>query len=102
MFREINEIKTHEKNLCGNSNKPCSFNPDKMSDMKFDFSRKSEEKFDPDKVSDMKFNFTKPDAIKSVEKDALGRITKIEIDTDHPEAFNFKSVNAVYEAAKQK
>lgn len=82
MFREINEIKTHEKNLYGNSNKPCSFNPDK--------------------VSDMKFNFTKPDAIKSVERDALGRVTKIEIDTDHPEAFNFESVNAVYEAAKQK
>ena len=103
MFREINEIKTHEKNLYGNSNKPCSFNPDKTSNMKFDFSRKIEERLNPDKVSDMKFNFTKPDAIKSVEKDdALGRITKIEIDTDHPEAFNFKSVNVVYEAAKQK
>lgn len=101
MFRGINEIKTHEKNLYGNSNKPCSFNPDKFSDMKFDFSRKSEE-INPDKVSDMKFNFPEPDAIKSVERDALGRVTKIEIDTDHPEAFSFESVNAVYEAAKQK
>lgn len=70
--------------------------------MKFDFSRKSEERLNLDKVSDMRFNFPEPDAIKSVERDALGRVTKIEIDTDNPEAFNFESVNAVYEAAKQK
>ena len=39
--------------------KAPSFNPDKLSDMKFDFSRANTNSFNPDKVSDMKFDFSK-------------------------------------------
>ena len=36
-----------------------SFNPDKVSDMKFDFSRANTNSFNPDKLSSMKFDFSK-------------------------------------------
>ncbi len=36
-----------------------SFNPDKVSDMKFDFSRTNTNSFNPDKLSSMKFDFSK-------------------------------------------
>ena len=56
MFREI---KTREKNLNSNpnSNYRCSFNPDKVSDMKFDFSKALANHTSIDKTSEMKFNF---------------------------------------------
>lgn len=42
----------------------------------------------------------KSTAIKSVERDSLGRITKIVMDTNNPNAFNFESPNEVFEVAK--
>ncbi len=44
----------------------------------------------------------KSTAIKSVERDSLGRITKIVMNTDDPNAFNFESPNEVFEVANAK
>ena len=42
----------------------------------------------------------KSKAISKVERDSLGRITKIVINTDDPNAFNFESPNEVLEVAE--
>lgn len=39
-------------------------------------------------------------AISKVERDSLGRITKIVMDTNNPNAFNFESPNEVLEVAE--
>lgn len=44
----------------------------------------------------------KSKAIKSVERDSLGRIIKIVMDTNNHNAFNFKSPNEVLEVANTK
>ena len=67
-FREIVEVKPHEKNLF---------------------------KKNPNQTN-------KASAIKTVERDSLGRITKIVLDTDNPNAFNFESPNEVFEVASTK
>ena len=41
-------------------------------------------------------------AIKSVERDSLGRISKIVMDTNNPLAFDFESLNEVFEVANSK
>ena len=43
----------------------------------------------------------KSKAISKVERDSLGRITKIVMDTNNPNAFNFESPNEVFEVAEQ-
>lgn len=42
----------------------------------------------------------KSKAISKVERDSLGRITKIVMNTDDPNAFNFESPNEVLEVAE--
>ena len=44
--------------------------------------------------------YEKSKAIKSVERDNLGRIIKIVIDTNNHNAFNFESPNEVLEVAE--
>ena len=44
----------------------------------------------------------KSKAISKVERDSLGRITKIVMNTDDPNAFNFESPNEVFEVANAK
>ena len=44
----------------------------------------------------------KSKAIKSVERDSLGRIIKIVMDTNNHNAFNFESPNEVLEVANTK
>ena len=42
----------------------------------------------------------KSKAISKVERDSLGRITKIMMNADEPNAFNFESLNEVLEVAE--
>ena len=44
----------------------------------------------------------KSKAISKVERDSLGRITKIVMDTNNPDSFNFESPNEVFEVANSK
>jgi len=43
---------------------------------------------------------SKSTTIKTVERDSLGRITKIVMNADDPNAFNFESLNEVLEVAE--